>query len=324
MFNSNSCKTDLPGAFLAVLYLCLVSSMGKIVHNDFAFFPELAALAYGMFMRPTGPWARAPLMVLLTPTATALWGVGVASHLPYGIPAAMLCIVGSVAIVKAMKSPVFPAVPAGFLPLVFNVTSPHYVAFIAFDTGLLALLSVAYGRWWRSGIDAPVLARPDTPARANAHGKTMTRWVAFSGVLAMAYFLAARTGVRLILFPPLIVIAYETLVRPETCPWARRATWLPVVCMATAALGWGSIVLFGTGPLSVLFAMVASIVLIRGIDLFVLPALAISVVPQIMGPADWKYPMAIGAGTLLVTAARSLLNAVEKLQYRSGRDRSAE
>jgi len=33
---------------------------------------ELAALAYGMFMRPGGAWGMAPLMVVVSPTLTAL------------------------------------------------------------------------------------------------------------------------------------------------------------------------------------------------------------------------------------------------------------
>ncbi|SEA04775.1 HPP family protein [Variovorax sp. YR216] len=319
MTKANSLKGSLSGACLTVIYLCLVSSVGKAIHNDFAFFPELAALAYGMFMRPAGPWAMAPLMVVTTPTVTALWGVSVANHLPYGIPASVLCIAGSILIVKTMKSPVFPAVPAGFLPLVFNVTSVHYVAFIVFDTGLLALLSVAYRRWWLSGIGKSAVAPVNTPAPANTSSKTM-RWVTFSGVLAITYFLAARTDIRLILFPPLLVIAYESLVRPETCPWARRFALLPVICVLTAGLGWAGVALFGAGPLSVLCALGASIVFIRVIDTFVLPALVISVIPQIIVRTDWKYPLAIGTGTLVVVTARSLLNVIERFQSRSAGD----
>ncbi len=325
MPNDNSPKSTLPGACLAVIYLCAVSCVGKMIHNDFVFFPELAALAYGLFMRPTGPWAMAPLMVAVTPAVTALWGVSVAGYLPYGVPSAILCIAGSLLIVKAMKSPVFPAVPAGFLPLVFNVTSVHYVVFIAFDTGVLALLSVAYQRWWRAGIGQPepAVVRTETRTPANAYRKT-TRWAAFWSVLAVTYFLAARTGIRLILFPPLIVIAFETLVRAETCPWARRSALLPAICMATAGLGWVSIVLFGTGPLSVLFALGASIVLIRAVGAFMLPALAISVIPQIMLHTDWRYPLAIGTGTVAVVATRSILNVVEQFQARSGGSRAVE
>jgi|GEM_PF-3625570 len=92
-----------------------------------------------------------------------------------------------------------------------------------------------------------------------------------------------------------------------------------MICMATAGLGWAGIVLFGSGPLSVLFALSASIALIRAIDVFVLPALAISVLPQITAHTDWKYPLAMGAGTFVVIAARSILDAVEQFQARSTR-----
>nr|WKF61735.1 hypothetical protein HUO10_006267 [Paraburkholderia busanensis] len=315
--------SPLPGAGMTLFLLCVVSGMGKLVHNDYTFFPELAALAYGVFMRPAGPWATAPLMVVATPTVTALWGFTVASHLPYGIPAACLCIAGSILVVRTMKSAVFPAVPAGFLPLVFNVTSAHYVAFIAFDTALLGLLSIAYRRWWQSGTAAPGIASRRGPAPAHASSKTV-RWGVFSIVLALAYLLADLTGVRLILFPPLIVIAYETLVRIETCPWSQRCTWLPLICMVTATLGWCGVDLFGTGPLSVLFALAASILLIHVTDTFMLPALAISVIPQIMHHTDWKYPLAIGAGTSVVVAARSMLDTHASLQSRSVSNRTAE
>ncbi|WP_162631665.1 HPP family protein [Burkholderia sp. JP2-270] len=322
MTQARSIKSTLPAACLTVLYLCFVSTVGKVVHNEFAFFPELAALGYGMFMRPAGPWARSPLMVVTTTAATALWGVGIASHLPYGIPAAILCIAGSILIVKAMKSPVFPAVPAGFLPLVFNVTSLHYCAFIIFDTGLLALLSMAYRFWWQGSFGRPAAPPANPPAQTLAAGK-VARWITFACVLAFTYFLAARTDLRLILFPPLLVIAYETLVRPETCPWARRTAFLPAICVVTAGFGWASIALFDTGPLSVLCALGASIVFIRAIDVFILPALAISVIPQIMPHTDWKYPVAIGTGTVVVVAARAVLGTLRQSQARSAESASS-
>jgi hypothetical protein len=148
--------------------------------------------------------------------------------------------------------------------------------------------------------------------------------VAFSIVLALCYLLAALTGIRLILFPPLLVIAYETLVRIETCPWARRCAWLPLICMVTATLGWLGVDLFGTGPLSVMFALGASIILIRTFDVFVLPALAISLIPQIMHHTDWKYPLAIATGTFVVFAMRSILDASASLPSRSVSNRAAE
>ncbi|WLE58615.1 HPP family protein [Burkholderia plantarii] len=325
MSNPNFAEASLPAACLAVVYLCLVSSVGKLIHNEFAFFPELAALGYGIFMRPNGPWAKAPLMVLATPTVTALWGMAVATHLPYGAPAAILCIAGAILIVKVMKSPVFPAVPAAFLPLVFGVTSLHYVVFIACDTGALALLSMAYRPAWQPGAGiAPPAAPGAMPAPgATASGKA-TRWVAYWCVLAIAYLLAARAGIRLILFPPLLVLAYEMLIRPEHCPWARRAALVPVLCVACAALGWASVALFGTGPLSVLIAFGLAIVLIRAADAFVLPALAISVIPQIMPHVDWKYPLAIGTGTCVVVAVRAVLNVVEQGQARATGGRAIE
>ncbi|MGS1033645.1 hypothetical protein [Burkholderia glumae] len=322
--NSNFSKASLPAACLAVVYLCLVSSVGKLIHNEFAFFPELAALGYGIFMRPNGPWAKAPLMVLATPTVTALWGMGVASHLPYGAPAAMLCIAGAILIVKAMKSPVFPAVPAAFLPLVFGVTSLDYVVFIACDTGVLALLSMICRPAWQPGAGVPAAAPGAMPASTHAAVGKATRWLAYWCVLAIAYLLADRAGLRLILFPPLLVLAYEMLIRPEHCPWARRATLVPVLCVTCATLGWASVALFGTGPLSVLFAFGLAIVLIRAVDAFVLPALAISVIPQIMPQVDWKYPLAIGTGTCVVVAARAVLNAIEQGQARAAGGRAVE
>jgi hypothetical protein len=63
--------------------------------------------------------------------------------------------------------------------------------------------------------------------------------------------LAKATGWRLILFPPLVVIAFEMFAHARVCPWARRPFALPVACVLCATAGVVLVTLFGGTPLSV-------------------------------------------------------------------------
>ncbi|TAM61509.1 MAG: hypothetical protein EPN49_06870 [Rhodanobacter sp.] len=59
----------------------------------------------------------------------------------------------------------------------------------------------------------------------------------FMALMARLAILAQWTGVRFLLFPPLVVIAFEMSAHAGVCPRAIRAWRLPLVCTAGAVLG---------------------------------------------------------------------------------------
>jgi hypothetical protein len=68
------------------------------------------------------------------------------------------------------------------------------------------------------------VADPSLPWRA---GPTL----AFTLLAVLAVFL---TGLRFLLYPPLVVMTYEMFSYPRACPWAQRPLHLPIACCLTA------------------------------------------------------------------------------------------
>lgn len=236
------------------------------------------------------------------PTAAAVVGTLVTKTMPYGIASITLCIAGAMIIIRLLRSPVTPALSAALLPLSLSIASWWYPAAIFATTGCLTLLSTAYNRRWASQI------RSMQPSVTDAQDDEMERpprqyaWLpVFVGFLLVTYGISRITGLRLVLFPPLVAIAFEMFAHAEVCPWAKRPFALPAACTITAAAGVESIIIFGTGTASIATAMLAGIVTLRMFRVHLPPALAICLLPQMITDVDWQFVYGIAIGTVTLT-----------------------
>jgi hypothetical protein len=116
------------------------------------------------------------------------------------------------------------------------------------------------------------------------------------GVLAVKL-----TGLRFILFPPLVVIGFEMFGHTAVCPWARRPLLLPLACFLTAAGGLLFWMMLGDGPVAAACSMAWGILVLRVFDLHVPPALAVALLPFVMKAPTVAYPFSVGVGTLAIT-----------------------
>ncbi|EQD43933.1 conserved hypothetical protein, membrane, partial [mine drainage metagenome] len=78
------------------LYIGLIALVAQASGYFYILFPELGALGHDILKRPRGAWARAPLMLVLTPLATAGVGTLITRHLPYGLMSVLLDVCFSV------------------------------------------------------------------------------------------------------------------------------------------------------------------------------------------------------------------------------------
>lgn len=296
-------------ACLSVLFMGGIAAASIFGQCALIFFPELAALSYDVFQRPQGTWAISPRLLAFTPPATAVLGVLISSRLPFGYAAVLLAVAGSILIVHLMRSPIAPAISAGLLPVVLHVDSWLYPPCILFGTVLL----VGSSKLWQC-YAIPRLPQLEPSSQETAD--EMVEWIPRRRIClpVLLFFtiamisLAQWTGLRLILFPPLIVIAYEMLGHPNVCPWAKKPLRMPIACALAAFGGLALVLSLGPGVLSTLLGMLWGVLILRAFALHVPPALAVSLIPQIMETPDYWYPVSV----LIGTASLSILFFIYK------------
>jgi len=109
------------------------------------------------------------------------------------------------------------------------------------------------------------------------------------------------TGMRFILFPPLVVILYEMLSHRERCPWVARPVGLPIACFLTAAGGAFFRTHIALDPLAAMLSMAWGIGVLRVFDIHIPPALAVALLPMVMARVTIGYPFAVGLGTTMAS-----------------------
>jgi hypothetical protein len=293
---------------MAVVYMAAVAGAATLTGLATLMFPELGAMAHDVLARPWGKWARQPVRLIVTPVATAIVGTIATQHLPYHVLTILLIVCMSFGIIWLLRSAIAPAISAGVLPLVLGMKSWLYPPGIA--AGLIGLAGISLvWRRWASPPPAPN-APPDVDDILESTPRG-TSWIVALLLFVAASGLAAQiTGQRFILFPPLIVVAYEMFGHPDTCPWAGRPLSLPLACGLMALFGICLVKLFGQTALAAGLAMAVAVAVLRGFRVHMPPAIAVGLIPMVMAKPTWMYPISVIIGTVGLTAASISYNRV--------------
>jgi len=287
---------------IAFFYIAVIAEIASATGAFYVLFPELGALSHDVFTRPHGTWARAPVLLAITPVLTGVIGIYFTRSLPYGYLSVLLTVGGAVAVILALKSPIAPAISAGLLPLVLGVKSWWYPPGILLGTALLALLSLPWGGFTSLSATATEQTTENSVDDVVELVPAGHYWLfALMLFVSIAVFAVNLTGLRFILFPPLVVIGFEMFGHTAICPWAQRPLLLPAACFATASGGLLFWRLLGNGPAAAACSMGWGILVLRVFDLHVPPALAVALLPQVMSSPTLAYPCSVGIGTLLMT-----------------------
>jgi len=295
---------------MTVLYIAGIAKLAAITGAEYILFPELGALSKDIFTRPQGKWAKAPVLLMLTPLLTAVGGVFIAQNMVYAPLSVLLCVATGIVVIAALRSPIAPAISAGLLPLTFDIHSWWYPLSITLGTAALAGITVIRNRY---GHPSTQTVPTDVVDDALELAPSRYGWVPFFvACLAVDVWLGQLTGWRAVLVPPLVVMGFEMFAHSEICPWADRPIILPLVCSLTAAVGVLAAVWLGTGPLAAAAAVAGGIVIIKGFDVHVPPAIAISLLPLLIEHPTFRYPLAVGLGTIVLTGSFLLYRFVSK------------
>lgn len=279
----------------------------------YLFFPGLAALSHDVLTRPWGKWASQPGRLVVTPVLGAAVGTLITRTLPYGVASILLVVALCVLLIGVLKSNIAPAIAAGMLPLFLGIKSWAYPASIAVSLVVLVVILLPWQRRQRpasSNLDDVLETRPSGNAWA----------LPFFGFVAAMALCATTSGLRLILFPPLIVIAYEMFAHPTVCPWAGKPVALPAACFLTSTAGWVAVSLFGSGGVAAACAMTLGVIVLRLLKLHMPPALAVGLLPLVIHSPDFKYPVCVAIGTGALTLAFQLYQRWVVGEGRAGRN----
>jgi len=220
------------------------------------------------------------------------------------VPAILALVCLCLLLLTLLRSNIAPAIAAGVLPLFLGIKSWLYPASIALSLVILVLILLPWQRHCRRKYQ---LAYADSPASIDdvlETAPTGTSWLlpyfAFLTALALC---ATASGLRLILFPPLIVIAYEMFAHPTTCPWAGKPLALPAACILSSTAGWAAVSLFGSGAIAAACGMVFGVIVLRLLRLHLPPALAVGLLPLVIGSPGIRYPISVAIGTAALVLA---------------------
>ena len=281
--------------------MALVVWVAAYSRIPYLLFPELAAVSFDVLTRPSGKWAREPFKLAAAPVITAVIGILVAAWVPYGVVSLLVMTLVSLGVILAWRSAMSPAISAGLLPIALGETSWRYPVCILGTLGSLACLllvwkSTAFGRELSPRHDAgEVIEVLESQPKGKWWFPSLLLFVA---VLAGA---AQLSGWRFILFPPLVVMAYEMLGHTDTCPWSKAPFTFPVVCTLSAFVGLACLRWIPIAPASAVLVLAFALMSLQVSRLRLPPALAIGLIPFILPSPSWRFGASVAIGTCALT-----------------------
>jgi hypothetical protein len=303
---------------LAVVFMGAVALVAQTTGFVLLLFPELAALSHDIMTRPRGKWGSQPLRLVLTPTLTAIVGIFFTRRLPFGALGITLIVASSLVIIKLMKSTIVAAISAGVLPMALSERSWRYPLAIFVDCTVLVLIFLLW-KHYAAPFDLSYQSQTkDSKVIDSLEGVSHDRfWGIGLMVFVVALGLAAQaTHLRFLIFPPLIVMAYELFGHPEIPEWMRRPVLFPVVCLLTASVGLIAHHFIHANFVAVMLTFLCSVGILRFFDLHMPPALAVGLLPFVIRVPDYRFPISVLLGTISLGLYFSVYKRFRKINIR--------
>lgn len=294
---------------LSVLIIVAAMEVGRHSGLPYLLFPEFGALVSCVLSRPSHVWACSPVHLATTPAVTGVVGILVLHHWGDGVPAILLTATISFLLIGILRSPILPALSSGILPLMLHVTSWSYPPSV-----LISCTALACVTYWRNRRAAP-LNRVKEPFQLFQNGRRHIIWYlgTYLAFLSFVAEIAKDSDRSIILFPPLAVLGFEILVRSEQCPWGRSPLKLLSAFFLSATAGLTAFTIFGESLIGVALAMGVALWIVERWTLYVPPAIAVSLLPFVMGTVGLAFPAEITISVALLLVFLFLRKRLESL-----------
>lgn len=286
---------------LSAVALAVMALEADVLGQREVIFPEIAALALGLWIADKRLWDVGGCEIPLLMTASAALGVIITTYLHIHIFFQLsLAFVISALMMSSLRMPLIPSIAAILLPVLLHTESWFYPASVAVMTTVMAA-GAALLQKGRLKAQLP----PASPHRARkvlSAKAWLTRYLLLLPLLAVA----AWQGWLFAIVPPLVIILIELSNTKNMFRNRPIALWVAVVAVATigTAIRWlllESWALPYTVAVSVSFAL--AILLLVKSKLMFPPVPALAVIPFILPDNYLWFPLEVVFGGAYVIAA---------------------
>lgn len=282
----------------------LMVGVAQTIGGRAVIFPEGAALAFGIGTLALPTWTNSPARVAILPPLAAAAGVVIARLGIPGWSGELVALVVGLGLLVVARSGLIPVVSAAMLPSVFAVYSWWYpLAVLAISFALAGL-----ARWWAPQPEEPSAGGLSWSAVA-VGGAIAAGWIALGG--AWLALLPAAFA------PPMFVSILEWVGRPSAPP--RLAAIRVAELVAGGGLGMASVRLVPSRWAAALLAVALTLLLMRILKDSHPPALAMSLVPQLVtGISAWAFCRAVATGAFVLYALAHVLRVTSRRDRQPG------
>lgn len=278
----------------SVLAIAVMAFAADLLNEKEVIFPEVAALAIGLWIADKRIWNVQAYQVPLLMTISAVLGVLITTYL--AVPILLQLTVAffiSAFLMSVLRIPLIPGIAAILLPVLLHTESWLYPLSVAVMTTIMA---VGYELMQKYGLKSqlnPVASREGLTVKA------LRTWLIRFLMLLPLFAVATWKGWLFAIVPPLVIILIE-LTNPKNMFRNRPITlWFTVI--AVAAIGTLSrFLLMQTLAfpyfISVSLAFLLSVLLMRRLGLMFPPIPALSVIPFILPSTYFYFPLEVAFG----------------------------
>ena len=271
-------------------------------------FPEIAAIAIGAMIAPKMTWNVSKPRIFICIVICAVCGMLIVRFLPLPMWAQM--IVGYIiaqAVLIMSKTSFAPMISAMVLPIMLQTTTPVYIASAVILTSLILLCRVILEK-------GKIAEQSQYEKQERIEKADIVRMLVRTLFAAPVITAGILTGWGFIAAPPLLVAFTELSGR--NCPERKRLLAVTFITTFGALVGTGFRYLFTVMlgiPLwiSAIAAILAVILLMRGMKMYIPPAGAITILSVLIPEnALTLFPLEILAGICILTVLARIFHLI--------------
>lgn len=184
----------------AILFVVMMMAAAVMLNNQEVILPEVAVMAFAMWVYREPGWIRRPSLICISPTVTAAIGLTMNHFRMDFTVKVVLTLMLMMLFLRMIRSNLAPAIATGLLPLAINTRDWSFV-WIVFIFTLILMSGVLIFKLNRG-----------VPKKASINHKYMVVFLVLSVCWIGVCWIVGYQ--QLTVIPPIFVVVYESLQKP--------------------------------------------------------------------------------------------------------------